>query len=153
MNKAIINGGVELSYPAGFEPMTERELTEGYGSPDKKWAVWDKERHLIFTVIANKPNALLLKLADLNGTLKRVESSFKNKLKDYVRLGDETVAVGGVSVPGFRYEYSVGDVRQEGTVFVAKHKGHIYAFYTYARKGDASADAVFGEITGSVKFI
>ena len=55
MINAKINNEINLTYPEGYNEMSEAELTRYFGVPDNRWGVFDPGRHIVISVGWNKP--------------------------------------------------------------------------------------------------
>ena len=129
--------GLKLSFPESFGVMDREELKTAYQNehPDR-WGIWDKEQHLMVTVIWHESPALLIWLfGDVKSVAKSTEFKVRHSLKgrSYSFEGYYDTSVCGKKARGFRYRYNMEGIEQIGEMVVWIQKNCCYTFCYYAR--------------------
>ena len=157
MTEYLINNTVQLSCPEGFHEMDSDELRQVYlDDNSNRWGIWDKEKHIIISVFWHRSSGLLMKLAgDAENVAKSTEGKLRHSLKNnnYHCEGFFTLSLNGKNAAGFRYNYTVQDVKQTGDVILMLHGKECYTVYYYARKdGPESDHEIFEQVLDSIRF-
>ncbi len=154
MNNALLHNELSVSFPEGFHVMDRDEMKKLYLDDNpNRWGIWDTERHIIITVFWHQTNGILAALADEKSVAQSTESRLSRGLKKYHYkcLGFFSTPLCGQEVPGFRYEYTLGDVVQVGETILLKQGKTCYTIYYYERKNRSYSDhEVFEEVLRSI---
>ena len=154
MNNVKINNEIDLTYPDGFNEMSEQELTRYFGKPDNRWGVYDAPNHIVLSVAWTKAGFFSF-LADEESFLIGLESRMRRSLLNYQRLGMyKTKLEPKKKAIGIRFEYRVNDAVtiQVCDLFTFKHKKKYYAIYYITRQQNAiESRPAFDEVLKSIK--
>lgn len=140
MNNATINNEISLTYPDGFNVMSEDELSKYFGSPQNRWGVFDAENHVILSVGWTKKK-LLSFLVDAESAMIGAEARLSRNLVNYQRVTSYKTKLGKKKkAKGIRFEYRVNDSVSihVGDLVIFKHKKKIYSVYYICRKSKAA---------------
>ena len=67
-----IDETLSLDIPEGFQQMSREELKQAYLTDrPESWGTWDKERHIMITVLWKRNPGILAVLADIRGLAHR----------------------------------------------------------------------------------
>ncbi len=149
-----INNEINLTYPDGFRPMSEEEMTRYFGSPENRWGVYDPDRHILLSVSWSKIG-FFQKLTDAEGLMIDIESRLRRNLLNYQKVTSYKMKLGKQKAEGVRFEYRVNDARivQVGDVVAFKYKKKFYVIHFVTRKATAGADRqALKETLDSVSF-
>ena len=150
-----INEEMDIMCPDGFHVMDDQELYDAYDRETPGvWGIWDKEAHVMITVVYNKANAFVGTIASARDTAKSLEKGMKKAMKayDYERKEFFTREVAGLTAQCFRYGYTRNDIRYEGDTTVIKHRHTFYMIYFYQRVENPDAHDVLNQVLDSVRF-
>ena len=156
MSRETINGAVEVEVPDGFYVMSAEELRQVYQSDDpNRWGIWDKERHIMMTVIWKAYSGLAgLFLSDLKAVCKKNEqlSSKGYAGHGYRCDGFFSLSVDGQPAEGYRFSYRVEDVEQSAETILFRHGKTIYSVTFVGRAENKAADQdVFAGIIAGIR--
>jgi len=156
MSREVINGTVEIEVPDGFHVMSAEELRQAYRNEDpNRWGMWDKERHIIVTVMWKAYRGLLgLFLSDLKEVCKKNEQL---NSKGYAGHGYRcdgffSLSVDGQQAEGYRFSYRVGDAEQSAETILMRQGKTIYSVTFAGRAENKAADQdVFAGIIAGIR--
>ena len=154
MNSTIVNNEITVSYSDGFEIMSSEELDNAYvGVTDDKWGIWDKDNHVIITLLWQKANPMLVALADVKAIAMKNESMaakmYKNNHYDGKGFFSETID--GKKAEGYWFEYDVASVRQQAASVLFKNRNNIYSLSVFARADDPDFEDILHQAVRSVR--
>ena len=124
MRSEVVNGEVTVRFPDSYELMSSEELQKAYGSvTGDLWGIWDKEAHVIVTLLWQKYNGLLLAMADMKAMARKNESIAADLYRNnnYVNKGFFSEDVDGRKGEGYWFEYDVAGIRQQGASVLFKN--------------------------------
>ena len=155
MERHWINGELSLPRPEGFAVMSPEELDRAYtcNSPDR-WGIWNKERHIMVTMLWHRYNPLLAWLADMKTLVRRNEQVNRRGYKDhdYQLEGFWSRTVGGMAGEGYRFTYRLGDVAQRIDTVLIKKGRTIYSLSCVGRPENTARDeALFEAILDGIE--
>ena len=154
--KERINGSVSVEIPESFHTMSSEELRRVFqDSGPERWGAWDRENHVMITVMWKVYPLLLAKLAGLKDVCRRNEqlSSKGYAGNGYQCEGFFSLSAGGLPAEGYRYSYSVGDVRQSAETVLVKKDRTIYSFTCTGRLENKAADhETFTGVVDGIRF-
>jgi hypothetical protein len=137
MEEIILNGELALCRPDGFEAMTAEEIRQAYGMDEKdKWAMVDKDRHMVVSVFWHVSGGFLSKLGDAGTVCKSTERTLSKEMRnnDYKLIGFQDRTICGMEAKGFRHDYSINGIAYVSDVNVVKKGTACYTVYAYTRK-------------------
>lgn len=156
MSRELINQTVSIDIPDGFGTMSAEELRQVYRNDDpKRWGTWDRERHVIITVMWKDYPMLLSKLTDLKTVCKKNEQLISRGYagNSYQCGGFFSMTAGGQSAEGYRFSYRVGDVVQSAETVLVKLNKTIYSITCTGRTENQPADhELFAGILAGIRF-
>ena len=124
MKSIEINGELMLPCPDDFTSMTKEDLDRAYTSDGPGRAgIRDAERHVMITVLWQRYNPILARLADMKTMARRNEQLTSKGYAghDYRLDSFFSREVCGKTAEGYRFTYRVGDTAQEvETVLIKK---------------------------------
>ena len=154
MNKNRINGELSVPCPAGFEVMGAEELDRVYtGGSANRWGMWNRERHVMITVLWQRYNPLLARLADMKAMARRNEQLNRKGYQDhgYSLEGFFSRTVCGMAGEGYRFTYRVGDADQRMETLLVKRGSVVYSLNCVGRAGDSAGNrALFEEVLDGI---
>ena len=158
MTSVLIDGELlAVVLPEGFEPIPHAELESLVGFKyDRMWGVRDTERHMLLNVTWKDSSKLLLKIASERMLANRADEGFARRhRKDGYRCDgrfSRTIAGADATAHGFRFSYTIGDIGQEGEVFVFKRGKRCYTLCYYTRPEVAAENhPVYEEVVESLE--
>ena len=151
------NDQITLYYPEGFHVMDEAERSGMHfleaGSLE---ALSDPERHMLVTVGWKKSGGFASFMLNSKDLAKNMELKVSKAMDPagYALKDFKERTVGGMTMEGFGYEYSVEGIDMYGESFALKVGKMLYYFHLYARKEllDKSLP-VWEEILNSAEWI
>ena len=154
MNSVAVNNEITVSYPDGFEIMSSEELDKAYaGVNDDKWGIWDKDSHVIITILWQKVNPVMLALADVKAIAMKNESMAAGMYKNsgYDGKGFFSETINGRKAEGYWFEYDVASIRQQAASVLFKTRNNVYSLSVFARADDPEFEGRLQEAIRSVK--
>ena len=151
----INNQAFSIRVPDGFEPMTAEELEKLYRdeNPDR-WGVWNRERHVMLTVLWKRYPVLVGALADVKAIARRNQQLTEKGYAghDFRPGGFFSMQADGLPLEGYRFSYRIGDVVQNAETVLMKKQKTIYNITCTGREENADENAeTFREIIGSLR--
>ena len=144
MSKAVVNELISVEIPDGFYTMTPEELRQAYqNEKQNRWGMWNKERHVMVTVMWKEyPWLMRLLLSDVKAICRKNEEMAG---KGYAGHGYEcggffSVNVDGKKAEGYRFSYLVGDVEQSAETILFWYEKNIFSVTIGGRKENREAD-------------
>lgn len=157
MGQALVHEELSLSWPDGFQVMTANELKQLYLSNNpKRWGIWDKERHVMITVLWQEYHPLLNFLADPKAMAKRNEQLTRRGYKkhDYRLESFLSMQFCGRNLEGYCFSYRLGDTAQRVETLLLKQKKCVYNFSCIGRKENEEKDrALFREVMNTLNIL
>ena len=149
-NRVKINETLSIAVPEGFQHMSLNELNKLYQdeNPDR-WGIWDKDRHIIMTVLWKRYPALLSALADLRAAARRNQQRTEKGYAghDYRLEGFFSLKPGNVQMEGYRVSYRLDSISQCAETVLMKHRQTIYSMTCVGREENADTDSnIFREV-------
>ena len=148
MNRICVNDELLLSCPEGFAVMSADEPNRLYACGDShRWGAWDRERHVMLTVLWQRYNPLLMMLADMKSLARRNEQLTQRGYEghDYQLKGFSSRKVCGLTAEGYRFTYRLGDVIQSVETVLIKRKNRVYSLNCIGREADQAGNHVLFE--------
>ena len=144
MSKQTINNTFSLTVPDSFEPVSGKELQElsSHGGDPYRWGVRDREKHVLLIAMWKQYFPLLAWLADLKAMAKKNEQMTRKVYEkhNYKLLGFESMRIGDIKAEGYRFSYSVENIRQTVTNYLVKDGKTVYALMCFGREENLAAD-------------
>lgn len=157
MGKALIHDELQVTTPATFVQMSAEELTQAFIDDNpNRWGARDVRHHLMFVVMWQDSNALLVKLLSTNALIKRAEKLSAKAYRDhnYQLVGFFARTLGDIETEGFEFTYELQGVQQVGQDIIFKRGKTCYTLYWVERKGAAkSAERAREAILNSLAFV
>ena len=142
-----VNRELALPRPEGFEVMGAEELKRVYIRDDpNRWGMWDRERHVMITVLWQRYNPLLAWLAEMKTMARRNEQLTRKGYldHDYRLEGFTSRKVQGLAGEGYRFTYRLGDVEQGIETLLIKRGSTVYSLNCVGRaENSAENHAIF----------
>lgn len=143
MSKEVINQTMTLEIPEGFHVMDSRELEQAFRSGDpNRWGIWNKESHVMVTILWKKYPLLLSMLADLKAVCRKNEQMARQGYAghDYQCGGFFSLYVADEPAEGYAFSYKMGDVSQSAETVLFKKNRMIYSIICGGRTENQAAD-------------
>lgn len=143
-NTVKINDAFTMAVPEGFQRMSPEELKKLYrGENPDQWGIWDKDRHVMITVLWKHYPALLSALADLKAVARRNQQLTEKGYAGhgYRPEGFFSMKTGDVQLEGYHFSYRVGSISQCAETVLMKHRRTIYSITCAGREENADADS------------
>ena len=153
MRSEVVNNEVTVRFPDSYEIMSSEELQKAYGSvTGDLWGIWDKEAHVIVTLLWQKYNGLLLAMADMKAMARKNESMAADLYRNnnYVNKGFFSEDVDGKSGEGYWFEYDVAGIRQQGASVLFKNRNTVYSLSVFARAENQEFEEILKKAVGAV---
>lgn len=154
MTEERINQSLSIGIPDGFRVMDRTELRQVFTADDpNRWGAWNREAHVMVTVLWKRYPLLLTMLTDLKAVRVRNEQLTAKGYAghDYQRGEFFSLDVGGQPAEGYAFSYSVGDISQSAETVLIKRGKIIYSITCAGRTEQKAADhALFAEILGTI---
>lgn len=150
MKTDIINGSLSISYPDSFYPANPDELKASFASQDY-WSVWDRENHVIITVLYNRSNGLASFVADTNSIRDGLERRYRKTARDYQTVEKFAVSVNGTKGSGLKYSYTAENQKQFCNVLCFKVDKYVYSVSFFYRDSE-TFDKTCQDIMNSISF-
>ena len=134
--EAVINDELFISWTSNFQQMSEEEIRKIYISDTSSvFALSDKERHNIITVLCKSYNPLAIKLTSPKKMVKTNEKLTRSLYRDYHYVFGYffTHFVAGSTVGGYCFTYSVDNIKQAVKTVLLRSKRNIYSISCYGR--------------------
>ena len=154
MPDSTINNELRCSFADGFHVMDESELKRFFASIDKRWGIYDENRHMIISVSWTKPglqNLMTNPKSVLNGT----DAAMKQRLKEYKNTGSYELTIKEEKADGIRFEYKASnkDIMQYGEYVAFRRNKKFYIPNMLCHKEDADSCAkIFADFIESINF-
>ena len=143
MSKATINESSTLEIPDSFSPMDAGELRKLFRNDDPdRWGTWDRENHVMITVMWKDYPKLLARFADLKTVCRKNEQlSGKGYAGHEYRCGGFfSTAAGELPAEGYSFSYQIGDISQSAETVLFKQGRTIYSMTCAGRAENRAAD-------------
>ncbi len=153
MRSEVVNNEVTVRFPDSYEIMSSEELQQAYGSVNGDlWGIWDKEAHIIVTLLWQKYNGLLLAMADMKAMTRKNESMAADLYRNnnYSVKGFFSEDVDGRNGEGYWFEYDVAGIRQQGASVLFKNRNTVYSLSVFARAENPEFEDILKKAVGSV---
>ncbi len=156
MSTVLINQSVCIEMPDGFRTMSPEEIKQAYSGEDaKRWGAWDKEKHVMITVMWKDTSFLMAKLADLKAVCRRNEQLNGRACAghDYQSEGFFSLMAGNRPAEGYRFSCRIGDAAQSAETVLIKHNKTIYSVTCTGRTENRNADReMFAAVLARIRF-
>ena len=157
MSKQVVNGSFSLEIPDAFQPMSREELRMFYREEDmNQWGVWDREHHVLITVLWKQYPLLLSWLADLKAMAKRNQQLVSRGYEghDYCLSEYLSIQAGKVQTEGYRFTFRQGEISQAAETFLFKTGKLVYSISCIGREENREADQVlFHKVLDSLRIL
>ena len=156
MNQEWIHETVFLDTPDSFQRMSAEELQQAFQNNDpNRWGTWDRENHVMITVLWKDYPLLLSKLADLKAVCRKNEQLNARGYAghDYHCGGFFSLTAGNQPMEGYRFSCRIGDVVQSAETVLFKRNRTVYRITCAGRAENETADhEIFTGILSGIRF-
>ncbi len=153
----IVNNEINVCFADTFHVMNENELSNVYlNNSWHRWGIWDYDNHIIITIIWEKKNPLLIKLADVSAMVKRNEKLTRKgypKSSNYELIEFFDYEIDHIKAKGYRFKVLVENSEQYVENLLLKYKNTIYCFTVIGRTNNIKYNQeTFKKFLNEIKF-